>query len=62
MPSPTDPEDENSEEARSRLSEGLRNCRAVLSGYRALLAGEGTEAAGENGFTETGEPDEPAAG
>jgi len=28
------------EEANNRLSEGLKSCRAVVSNYRSLLAGE----------------------
>lgn len=38
MPHATDPEDPDFDEASSKLDEGLRSCRAVLSGYRALLS------------------------
>jgi len=37
---PANPIDQNFEDASSQLNEGLRTCRAVLSGYRALLSGE----------------------
>jgi len=40
VPSPTDPNDEKFEDASSQLSEGLKSCRAVVSGYRALLVGD----------------------
>jgi len=36
----TNPNDQNFEDASSQLNEGLRSCRAVISGYRALLSGE----------------------
>lgn len=60
MPPPTDPE-ENFEDASSRLDEGLKSCRAVVSGYRALLAGEDGDDAVPGGFSETGDPGDEAA-
>jgi hypothetical protein len=45
VPPQTDPDDANPEGVSSRLDEGLRSCRAVVSNYRALLAdGEGGQA------------------
>ena len=38
MPSYPDPGDDRPDTASSRLSDGLRSCRKVLSNYRALLA------------------------
>jgi hypothetical protein len=38
VPSYPDPGDDRPDTASSRLSDGLRSCRAVLSNYRALLA------------------------
>ena len=35
------PNEQNFEEASAQLDEGLRSCRAVISGYRALLSDEG---------------------
>ena len=60
MPSPTDPNDSNFEDATSRLDEGLRSCRAIVSGYRMLLACDGREEAGEAGFIEVGAGEETA--
>jgi len=37
---PADSNDQNFEDASSQLNEGLRSCRAVISGYRTLLSGE----------------------
>ena len=62
MPSPIDPKDENFEDASLRLNEGLRSCRAVVSSYRALLAGDGAEEAGGPALTETGDADGVTAG
>ena len=53
MPSPTDPNDEKFEDATSQLNEGLKSCRAVVSGYRALLVGDASN--------ETDDGDEEAA-
>ena len=53
MPSPEDPEEQNFEDESARLDEGLKSCRAVLSGYRALLSGDNDN--GEAGVDETGE-------
>jgi hypothetical protein len=36
----TDPEESDFAKASSTLNEGLRSCRAVISGYRALLRRE----------------------
>jgi len=36
---PNNPQSVDFEEASSKLGEGLKSCRAVLSGYRALLGG-----------------------
>ena len=45
MPPHTDPGNANPEDVSSRLDEGLRTCRTVVSNYRALLAeGEGEQA------------------
>jgi hypothetical protein len=35
-----EPRDREFEHASSKLDEGLKSCRAVLSGYRALFASE----------------------
>jgi len=35
-----EPGDRDFRQASSKLDEGLRSCRAVLSGYRALFASE----------------------
>ena len=43
MTDPIDPEDQNFEDASSQLDESLKSCRAVVSGYRALLLGKGDE-------------------
>ena len=40
MTSPTGPGDENFVAASSQLNDGLKSCRAVVSNYRSLLAGE----------------------
>lgn len=40
MPESIDPPDANSEDARSKLSEGLRTCRSVVANYRAMILGE----------------------
>lgn len=37
MSEPGNPQSVDFEETSSRLGEGLRSCRAVLSGYRVLL-------------------------
>jgi len=59
--SPTDPHESNFEHASSRLDEGLRSCRAVLSNYRSLLAGDGNEESGQSPFAEPARLDEPRA-
>ena len=57
MTSPTRPGDENFVAANSQLNDGLKSCRAVLSNYRSLLAGESVgEADAES--PETDEADE----
>jgi hypothetical protein len=44
--------DQNFEDASSRLNEGLKSCRAVVSGYRALLLSEVSEEPGTPAFSE----------
>jgi hypothetical protein len=34
-----DPREKAAEEANSRLTEGLKACRSILSNYRAMIAG-----------------------
>jgi hypothetical protein len=46
VPPHTDPDNANPEDASSRLDEGLRSCRTVVSNYRALLADGESEQAG----------------
>jgi hypothetical protein len=46
VPPHTDPADANPEDVSSRLDEGLRSCRTVVSSYRALLADGESEQAG----------------
>jgi len=55
VPPENAPGDENFDAANARLSDGLKSCRAVLSNYRALLAGDGEGERGQAGFSETGE-------
>jgi hypothetical protein len=52
---PNDPNDQNFDDASWQLSEGLRSCRAVVSGYRALLSGDGAEVSGQAGFNKSGD-------
>jgi hypothetical protein len=59
--SPIDPVDEDFNAASSRLNDGLRSCRAVLSNYRSLLAGDADEVMGRAGFSETGDVREHSA-
>jgi hypothetical protein len=49
---PANRNDENFEEASTQLNEGLRSCRAVVSGYRALLLSEVSEEPGTPAFSE----------
>ena len=58
MPTPIDPGDEDFSAASSRLNDGLRSCRAVLSTYRSLLGGDGDEPMDQGGFNETAEAGE----
>ena len=58
MNSPNDPGHESFDAASSQLNAGLRTCRAVLSNYRSLIAGESDADAEQAGFSEPGEPDE----
>lgn len=37
------PQDPEPDEARSRLAEGLRSCRAVVESYRTMIANEPAE-------------------
>jgi hypothetical protein len=50
LPSPTDPSDEDFDHASDRLDEGLKSCRAVVSGYRLLLVGDGRDEGSPAGF------------
>ena len=61
MTSPTDPHESNFEDASSRLDEGLRSCRAVLSGYRALLTGDGLGEAAHAGLNDDDAADQETA-
>lgn len=61
MPSPLDPNDSNFDEANSRLNDGLRSCRSVVSNYRALLAGDADEGLGNAAFSDNDARDEEAA-
>jgi hypothetical protein len=58
MPFSSDSGEERFDAASSRLNDGLRSCRAVLSNYRALLAGDG-EVGDQAAFTEAVEEREP---
>lgn len=40
MTNPIDPTEDNFDEANAQLNDGLKSCRAVVSNYRALLAGD----------------------
>ena len=52
-----DPDDV--EETTSKLNEGLKNCRAVVSGYRTLLAqGQNIEDAGAEERLASSEPED----
>ena len=55
MTTPSDPDDQNFESMNVQLNDGLRSCRAVVSNYRALLAGDGHDLGGPAGFGETEE-------
>jgi hypothetical protein len=61
VPLPSDPGDEKFEVASSRLHDGLRSCRAVVSNYRALLVADGEEDGGQVGVAETSDASESAA-
>jgi hypothetical protein len=52
MNPPSHPGDESFDIANSQLDAGLRSCRAVVSNYRALLAGEGANDNSQAAFTE----------
>jgi hypothetical protein len=52
VPSATDPHESNYEDASSRLDEGLRSCRTVVSSYRLLLAGDPSNESRQFGFSE----------
>lgn len=55
VPEPSDPDRPDVEEANNRLNDGLKICRAVLTGYRALLTGSSA-----NDNLDPGRPVEPA--
>ena len=55
MTSLTGPGEENFVAASSQLNDGLKSCRAVVSNYRSLLAGESAGEPYQAGFTETGD-------
>jgi len=40
VPSGTDPREPDFEQANDQLNEGLKNCRAVVNNYRAMLFGD----------------------
>ena len=40
VPETEKPREDDFEEASNRLNDGLRNCRAVVSGYRTLLGAD----------------------
>ena len=37
---PANADDQHFEDASSQLNDGLKSCRAVISGYRTLLSGQ----------------------
>lgn len=53
------PSDQDFENASSTISEGLKSCRAVLSGYRSLLSAEPNAhvASNDDGFADLGRED-----
>ena len=55
------PNEQNFEDASAQLNEGLRSCRAVTSGYRALLSDEGREEPAQTFFNDIGDAGEEAA-
>ena len=66
MPSGTDPREPDFEQANDQLNEGLKNCRAVVNNYRAMLFGDqDSEIASPSGEpdSEDGEdnPDQPSS-
>lgn len=60
MTPPTQPNDDMFDSASSRLNEGLRSCRAVLSNYRSLLTSDGEEETSQSGFNQFDGSDETA--
>jgi hypothetical protein len=52
VPSSTDPGDERPDTVSSRLNDGLRSCRAVLSNYRALLAEDRNQLSDQAGLAD----------
>jgi hypothetical protein len=62
VPEPTNPDKVDVEEASSRLDEGLRSCRAVVSGYRALLGGPVNNGGAANSNEAEESPDLPNDG
>jgi hypothetical protein len=57
---PNDSNHQSFDEVSWQLNEGLRSCRAVVSGYRVLLSGDGDEEPGQAGFNRSGGADEEA--
>ena len=53
MPPDHGPRDESLDATHARLNDGLKSCRAVLSNYRTLLAGDGEDEQGHAGFAQT---------
>ena len=58
--SPTGPGDEHFVAASSQLNDGLKSCRAVVSNYRSLLAGESAGEAEPVGRETANADEEPA--
>jgi hypothetical protein len=57
VPDTSPPPDGDFKKASSNLDQGLKSCRAVISGYRALLAGD--QASNEPGVENKNISDEP---
>ena len=53
---PANADDQHFEDVSSQLNDGLKSCRAVISGYRTLLSGEdGRERLGAYDAVDSGE-------
>jgi hypothetical protein len=55
VPPHNDPSNESFDATHARLNDGLKCCRAVLSNYRTLLAGDGDDDRCQARFGETSE-------